>query len=100
MCVCVCLSFGLPSIYLSINREKSINKIIQEEEEFDMKESRSTFHVSVLMNHHQDEKGWYLAMLKYCWMFNRIQKGGNTMCRERGNQFQFSENMSGLQHSS
>ena len=39
-------------IYIGREREKLMNKVIQEEEEFNEKESQC-YNVSVLMNHHQ-----------------------------------------------
>ena len=71
-------------IYIYIHM-KLKNNIIQKEE-FNVKESQR-YNVSVLMNHHQDKKGWYQVTLNYrgcltlldiilflsCWWFIRTE---------------------------
>ena len=48
--------YTMSASILYINREKLINKVIQEEKEFNEKESRRS-NVSVQMNYHQDSEG-------------------------------------------
>ena len=59
---------GNESDNISKKQNKTKNEVMQREE-FNVKESRR-YNVSVLMNHHQDWKGWCWVTLNYRWIFN------------------------------
>ena len=74
---------GWNYIYIYIYRERERERERDKKEEFNVKESQP-YNVSVLMNHHQDEKGWYRVTDGFLMKCKMRKYYGY---RERGNCF-------------